>query len=200
MRRGLNQDSTGNCIKIAHFDQGGEFFSKEMIKHQDEKRTVCKLTVHDSPPQNGIAERGMHTRAECARALLLMSGLPRYLWEEAMRHLVWLQNQTPACALNGKTPYEERHKKKPHLAGIQEFGVAVYVKSLTAGKLDSRTQLGCFVGYDLESKGYRIYWPDKQSIMVEQDIICNESDILSTDTTALIPGDVLLFTVQMHIQ
>ena len=108
-----------------------------------------------------------------------------------MCHLVWLQNRTPACALNGKTPYEERHKKKPHLAEIQEFGVTVYVKNLTAGKPDSRARLGHFVRYDSESKGYRIYWPDKWSIMVEQNIIFNESDVLSTNTTALIPGDAL---------
>ena len=67
----------------------------------------------------------------------------------------------------------------------------MYVKNLTAGKLESRAQLGHFVGYDSESKGYRIYWPDKWSIMVEQNIIFNESDVLSTNTTALIPGDAL---------
>ena len=48
--------------------------------------------VHDSPPQNGVAERGMRTRAERAQALLLSSGLPCFLWEEAMKHSTWLQN------------------------------------------------------------------------------------------------------------
>ena len=182
---------TGNHIKIARSDRGGEFLSKEMIKHQDEKGTVRELTIHGSPPQNGTAELGIRTQAEPVRALLLASGLPRYLWEEVMHHSVWLQNWTPACALNGKTSYEERHKKNPHLAGIQEFGVAVYVKNLTACKLDSTARLGCFVRYHSESKGYRIYWPDKQSITVERNIIFNESDVLSTDTTALIPGDAL---------
>src|SRR3979490_1128411 len=127
-----------------------------MITHQDQKGIIRELTVHDSPPQNGTAERGMHTRAEQARALLLASGLPRFLWEEVMQHLAWLQNQTPACALNGMTPYQARHKKKTHLAGIQEFGGATYVKNLNAGKLDSRAEIGRFVGYDSESKGYRI--------------------------------------------
>ena len=74
--------------------------------------------------QNGTAKRGMRARAERARALLLASGLPRLLLEEAMKHTTWLQNRTPARALDGKTPYEMRSKKKPHLAGIQEFGAA----------------------------------------------------------------------------
>jgi hypothetical protein len=39
-------------------------------------------------------------------------------------------------ALNGKTHYEMAKGKKPHLAGIQEFGAAAYVKDLKARKLD----------------------------------------------------------------
>ena len=73
----------------------------------------------------------------------------------------------PAHALNGKTPYEMGHKKKPNPCGIQEFGVAAYVKDLNAGKLDARAKKGRFVRYDSESKGYRIYWPEKRSITVK---------------------------------
>ena len=60
------------------------------------------------------------------------------MWEEAMNHSNWLQNRTPAHANKGKTPYKFRHKKKPNLAGIQEFGATAYVKDLKAGKLDTR--------------------------------------------------------------
>ena len=126
-------------------------------------------------------ECGMCTRAEHARALLIASGLPRFLWEEAMRHTTWLQNRTPTCALDGKTLYEMKHGKKPFLGGIQEFGVAAYVKDLKAGKLDSRAQQGRFVSYDSKSKGYRIYWPKKKSITVERNIVFNENDVLTKD-------------------
>ena len=104
--------------------------------------TKCELTVHDLPQQNGIAKHGMRTHAEHAQALLLASGLPQFLWKEAMKHTTWLQNRTPAHAIDGKTPYEMQHKKKPHLAGIQEFGVAAYVKDLKAGKLDAHAKVG----------------------------------------------------------
>ena len=55
---------TGNHIKTVCSDQGGEFLSAEFINHQDTKGTVRQLTVHDSPHQNGVAERGMRTHAE----------------------------------------------------------------------------------------------------------------------------------------
>ena len=82
--------------------------------------------------------------------------------------------------------------KKPHLAGLQEFGVAAYVKDLKAGKLDAQAQLGWFVGYDSESKGYQIYWPGKCLVTVEHNIVFNENDVFSTMDYATIPGDVLV--------
>ena len=45
------------------------------------------------------------------------------------------------------------------------------VRDLTDGKLDPRGREGCFVGYDAESKGCRIYWPNSRSIGVEPDLI-----------------------------
>ena len=65
-----------------------------------------------------------------------------------------------------------------------------YVKDLKAGKLDARAQLGCFVGYDLESKGYRIYWPGKRSVTVERNVMFNENDIRTGDGTVLIFSDI----------
>jgi hypothetical protein len=131
----------------------------------------------------------MQTRAELARAILIASGLPQFLWEEAMKHVEWLKARSPHLALDGKTPYEMKHKKKPHLGDIHEFGAAAYVKDLKAGKLDSRAQLGQFVGYDSESKGFRIYWPSKRSVTVERNIVFNNGDVMM-DTMAIIPSDL----------
>jgi hypothetical protein len=53
-----------NHIKTCCSNKGGEFLSNQMISHQDLKGTKRELTVHDSPPQNGVSERGMRTRAK----------------------------------------------------------------------------------------------------------------------------------------
>lgn len=48
------------------------------------------------------------------------------------------------------------------------------------------------MGYDSESKGLRIYWPDKRSVSVERNVTFNSSDIhLLPDESVLIPDDVL---------
>jgi hypothetical protein len=86
-----NETQSGNHIKVCHSDKGGEFLSNQMISHQDQKGTKRELTVHNSPPQNGVSEREMWTHAEHAHTLLILSGLPCFLWEEAMKHSAWLQ-------------------------------------------------------------------------------------------------------------
>lgn len=181
----------GNPIKWARMDRGGEFMSKEFIKHHEEQGTQRELTVHDSPPQNGVSERGMRTRAEATRALLLSSRLPRSLWAEAMLHSVWLQNRSPTRALNGKTPFEMVNGRKPYLGGIQEFGAAAYVKDLQAGKLDPRAQKGRFVGYDSVSKGYRIYWPEKRTVSIERNVVFNPNDLQAENDSVVVQDDVL---------
>ena len=184
------ENQTEKRIKYIRVDRGGEFMSKELTEHQDMKGTRRELTVHDSPAQNRTSERGMRTRAERSRAMLISSGLPTYLWEEAFRHHSWLRNRTPTKALKGKTPYEFVKKRKPNLAGIQEFGTAAYVKKLGAGKLEERAKVGRFVGYDSESKGYRIYWPDKRTVSVERNVVFNQSDTHVWNDPGVIPGSV----------
>ena len=53
-----------NSIKWARMDHRSEFMSKEFIKHHEEQGIQWELTVHDSPPQNGVSEWGMQTHAK----------------------------------------------------------------------------------------------------------------------------------------
>ena len=82
----------------------------------------------------------MHTCGEATCTLLIASGLPCYLWAEAMAHACWIQNQTPMQALDGKTLYEMMTGRKPNLTGIQRFGAVAYVKLENAGKLKKEHQ------------------------------------------------------------
>ena len=108
-----------------------------------------------------------------------------------MKHVAWLKDRSPHHALDGKSPYEMKHKKAPHLGNIHEFGSAAYVKDLKAGKLDAHAKSGWFVGYDSESKGFHIYWPNKWSVTVKHNVIFNQEDVLTKSNYVVIPSDVL---------
>jgi hypothetical protein len=79
------------------------------------------------------------------------------------------------------TPFEFVHKAKPNIKDLHEFGATVYVKDLTAGKLDVQAKIRKFMGYDDESKGYRIYWPEKRSVGIEREVRFNPDKVLIPD-------------------
>ena len=45
------------CIKTLLTDRGGKYTSKEFKEYLAKKGTKLRLTVHDTPEQNGVAER-----------------------------------------------------------------------------------------------------------------------------------------------
>ena len=79
-------------IKALNIDRGGEYLGAEFDTHCKAKGTVKKLSVHDTHQEAGVSEHRNRTIAECIRALLHASGLPKYLWREAAHHVVWLLN------------------------------------------------------------------------------------------------------------
>ena len=91
------------------------------------KGTKQKLTVHDTPQHNGVAERLNRTILEKVHAMLHASGQPKFLWGKVARHAVWLKNRTPTKALNGGTPFEAVYGVKPNLCNIREWGCQVWV-------------------------------------------------------------------------
>ena len=132
--------------------------------------TEQKLTVHDTSSQNGVAERKNRTILERVRALLHASGLPKNLWGEAARHVVWLMNRTSTKAVDGKTPYEAIFGKKPNLRGLKEWGEKCWVRVEDGDKLGGRVCKGRWMGFDEQSKGSRVYWPDRMSVTVERNL------------------------------
>ena len=91
-------------VKILHSDCGGEYLGKEFTLYLKLRGTAQKLTVHDTPQHNGVAERHNCTIVEQICALLHLSRLPKNLWGEAARHIVWLINCMSTKAVDGMTP------------------------------------------------------------------------------------------------
>lgn len=107
---------------------------------------------------------------EKVRALLIASGLPKFLWREAVMHAVWLKNCTLTKALGGKTPYKALTGFIPGLAGLPVWGAQVWVHDTSTGKLGERAKAACWVGFNSQSKGHRVWWPDTRHVTVEQNL------------------------------
>ncbi|RXW13588.1 hypothetical protein EST38_g12267 [Candolleomyces aberdarensis] len=107
-------------IKTLRLDRGGEYLGADFTSYLEHNGTVRKLTTHDSPQSNGIAECAMGVHVSTARALLIHSRLPTCLWAEAIRYSVWLHNRQFTSAVPTlKTPLEISTGARPNLSNLQ---------------------------------------------------------------------------------
>ena len=153
---------------------------------------LWKLTIHDTPEYNGMSEQLNQMLLEQTWALLHSSKLPKNLWGETITHVVWLKNRTSTCVLpEGKTPYEMLYGTRPNLGNLREWGSEVWVYTTEGTKLDGRSKIGKWVGFDEISNGHRIYWPDKCSVTVEHGIKSANGDmiILSIPVVQSVQGE-----------
>jgi hypothetical protein len=79
-------------------------------------------------------------------------------------------------SLDGKTPFEAWFGRRPGVKHLRVFGCTAYAKKLGPGltKLADRAIPGIFLGYEIGAKGYRIYDPKKDRLMVLRDIVFDE--------------------------
>ena len=163
-------------MKCLSSDRGGEYLSDEFSAYLKAAGTIRKLTVHDTPEHNGVSERLNRTIMENVRAMLHDSGLPKFLWAEAVAHAVYLKNRTWTRTLGDTTPFEILHGRKPNLGNLHPWGCKVRVipKVDSISKLESRSFIGRWMGFDEETMdGHRVYWAEKRRISVERNVKFN---------------------------
>lgn len=160
---------TGLKLKIYRTDNGGEYvnalfkalFLEEGIQHQ--------LTVPYSPQQNGKSERMNRTILERVISMLSGSNMTNGFWDEAAATAVHLINCSPSTGLKDKTPYEAWHGSKPVVSHFRIFGAHAYAlipKEIRPHKLSVKTRQCRMLGYCANTKGYRLWWPEKRKIIV----------------------------------
>jgi hypothetical protein len=88
---------------------------------------------------------------------------------------VYILNRSSTKALNGRTPYEAWHWRKPVVSHIRVFGCLAFVKELAhISKLDDMSTLVVFIGYVEGSKAYRILDPGTQRVRTMHDVVLDE--------------------------
>ncbi|GKF14160.1 retrovirus-related pol polyprotein from transposon TNT 1-94 [Tanacetum coccineum] len=124
-------------------------------------------TVPRTPQQNGVAERRNRTLVEAARTMLIFSKALLFLWVEAVATACYTQNRSLIHTHYDKTPYELVHDKKPDLLFLCIFEALCYPTNDNEdlGKLKAKADIGFFVGYAPNRKGYRIYNKRTRQIM-----------------------------------
>ena len=96
------------------------------------------------------------------------SQLPLSLWSETLKTVVYLLNRVPSKVVP-KTPFELWNGWKPSLNHLHIWGYPAEVRIYNPNmkKLDPRTTSGYFIGYVVNSKGFRFYCPSNNTRIVE---------------------------------
>jgi hypothetical protein len=101
--------------------------------------------------------------------------MPAVFWGEAVVTVVYILNRSPIKALNGRTPYEAWHGRKPTVSHLRVFDCLTFAKELGhIGKLDDRSTPGMFIGYVEGSKAYHILDPGTQRVRTTHNIVFDE--------------------------
>jgi hypothetical protein len=110
-----------------------------------------------------------------ARALLKQREMHAVFWGEVVVTAVYMLNHSPTKALNGRTPYETWHVRKPAVSHLRVFGCLAFGKELGhIGKLDDRSTLGVFIDYVEGSKAYSILDSGTQHVRTMRDVVFDE--------------------------
>ena len=85
-----------------------------------------ELTVPYKPQQNGVAERKNRTIVEAAKAMIHDQSLLMFLWAEAFKKFVYVQNKCLRI-LKNMTLEEAFTRVKPEVGHLRIFGCPVYI-------------------------------------------------------------------------
>jgi len=170
------EKESGLVIKAMRSDRGGEFTSNEFQKYCEDNGIRRQLTVPRTPQQNGVAERKNRTILEMAMSMLKSKRLPKELWAEAVACAVYLSNRSPTRSVLGKTPQEAWSGRKPGISHLRVFGsiAHAHVPDEKRSKLDDKSEKYIFIGYNTNSKGYKLYNPDTGKTIISRNVIFDE--------------------------
>ncbi|KAE8676644.1 hypothetical protein F3Y22_tig00111582pilonHSYRG00249 [Hibiscus syriacus] len=163
---------SGRKIKAMRSDRGGEFTSRELQEFCEANGIRRQMTVPRSPQQNGVAERKNRTILDMARSMLKSKKLPKEFWAEAVACAVYLTNRSPTRSVWGKTPQEAWSGRKPDISHLRTFGsiAHVHVPDERRTKLGDKSESFIFIGYDANSKGYKLYNPNNKKFVISRDV------------------------------
>ncbi|KAM2708962.1 hypothetical protein EV2_046705 [Malus domestica] len=159
------------------FDRGREFISKEFQEFYEANEIRRPLTIPRSPQKNGVAERKNRTILDMARSMLKSKRLPKELWAEAVACAIYLSNRSPTRSVWGKTPQEAWSGRKPGISDLRVFGRSiayVHVPDERRTKIDDKSEKFIFIGYDSNSKGYKLYNPNNGKTVINRDVTFDE--------------------------
>ncbi|CAM9564750.1 unnamed protein product, partial [Sphacelaria rigidula] len=166
----------GVRVERLRADKGGEFIGNEFKSYCRQTGILLEFASTNTPQQIGLSERVGWTLAAMFRCMLADSGLPTFLWGELMFTAAYLAKRSPHSALDLQSPHKMLKETEPDLKHLRVVGARAFVHiERHTSKLALKAVKGRLVGYNNDSKSYRIYNPATRRIIESRNIVFIET-------------------------
>ena len=105
-------------------------------------------------------------------------GLARRFWAEVVNTACYLINRGPHTGIHLKTPCEMWSGNPADYSNLKFFGCPVYYH-INEGKLEPRARKGVFLGYGDGVKGYRIWSPSENRVIISRNVVFDENSMFN---------------------
>jgi transposase InsO family protein len=165
-------------VKKIRSDNDTEFKNTQVEDFLDEEVIKHEFLAPYTPQQNGVAERKNRTLLEMARTMLDEYKTPDQFWAEAINTACHATNCLYLHKLLKKTSYELLTGNKPNVSYFQVFGSKCYIlqKMSKSSKFAPKTYEGFLLGYDSNSRVYRIFNVTTGCVETTCDVVFDETN------------------------
>ena len=167
---------TGLKVKCLRSNNGGEYIDRGFSEYCAAQGIRIEKTIPRTPQQNGVAERMNRTLNKRARSMRLHVVLLKTFWVDAVSTAAYLINRGPSVPMEFRLPKEIWSGKEAKFSHLKVFCCVsyVYVDSDARSKLDAKSKICFFIGYDDEKFGYRFWDEQNRKIIRSRNVIFNE--------------------------
>ena len=165
-------------VKKIRSDNGSEFKNLQVEEFLEEEGIKHEFSAPYTPQQNGVVERKNRTLIDMARTMLGEFKTPERFWSEAVNTACHAINRVYLHRLLKKTSYELLTGNKPNVSYFRVFGSKCYilVKKGRNSKFAPKAVEGFLLGYDSNTKAYRVFNKSSGLVEVSSDVVFDETN------------------------
>lgn len=169
----------GKKVKRFRSDNGLEFCNNELDTFFKDLGIKHERSNVETPQMNGVAERINRTLLELTRSMLKSAHLPQKFWAEAVTTAAYIKNRVCHTAINDEFPLAIWMERTPSVRHLKVYGCLAYARlpEQRRKKLDDRAVRCVFVGYATQTRGYRLWCPEKGDVITTKHVKIAEDTV-----------------------
>jgi hypothetical protein len=165
-------------IKKIRSDNRTEFKNSQIEGFLEDEGIKHEFSFPYTPQQNGVVERKNRTLLDMARTMLDEYKTSDRFWAEAINTACYAINRLYLHRILKKTSYELLTGKKPNVSYFRVFGSKCFilVKRGRKSKFAPKVVEGFLLGYDSNTRAYRVFNKSTGLVEVSCDIVFDETN------------------------